>query len=101
MSIPSMLAGRSEEALPPAAEYSVGSQSWTFIIWVDTRGDPNSCADQTKPAPRTPPSHRVFFTWGEARGQQNGNYKIIQLPSGFPEQSEIHPTWEGGFIRAR
>ena len=59
MSRPSMSSGLE---VAPAAVRRVGSQSWMFIIWWETRGADLSLGLHTSPAPLTPPSHSVSFT---------------------------------------
>lgn len=47
---------------PPAAVYSVGSQSVICIRWKATLCRFSKYGLQINAAPRTPPSHNVFFT---------------------------------------
>lgn len=47
----------------PAMRNSVGSQSTKWNICVATRALFSMRGLHNRPAPRTPPSHKVFFTW--------------------------------------
>lgn len=67
-----MRAGNTHLESPPAAWYSVGSQSLTCMSWRATLAGRESSGDHNSAEPRTPPSQSVCFTCSKHLQLQRG-----------------------------